>query len=167
STDVEELQAKGVPIWDEDAQRNGGDLGPVYGFQFKHFFVTYTNSKAAYTSQGIDQIKALIHKLKTDRNDRRLILCAWNVADLDKMAVPPCHVLCQFYVHEDKYLSCEMYQRSCDVGIVIPFNLGSYGLLTCMLAYHCGLQPYEFIHILGNAHVYENHKEELLKQLDR
>jgi len=167
STDVQELQDRGVLIWNEDAARGDGELGAIYSFQWRHWGADYVNCHADYHGQGIDQIQALIDKLKTDPNDRRLILSAWNVSDLKKMVLPPCHVLAQFYVHDNKYLSCTMYQRSCDLALGVPFNQASYSLLTCLLAHHCGLEPYEFIHYLGDLHVYQNQVDALLLQLQR
>lgn len=144
STYGKELSDKGVHIWDGNGsrefldklgfkERKEGDLGPVYGFQWRHFGAKYVNCDTDYTGQGVDQIEDLIKRIKNDPNSRRHIVNAWNVADINKMALPPCHVLFQFYVSQGK-LSCMLYQRSCDVGLGIPFNIASYALLTVMIA---------------------------------
>ena len=139
----------------------------VQGFQWRHCGAKYIDCKTDYTGQGIDQLAQLIDLIKTDPNSRRLILCAWNVNQLSEMALPPCHVLCQFSVSPDKELSCLMYQRSCDLGLGVPFNIASYSLLTCMIAHVCQLTPGDFIHSMGDAHVYLNHIEPLKEQLER
>eukprot|EP00897_Mesotaenium_endlicherianum_P004393 jgi/Mesen1/3982/ME000210S03232 len=169
------LQEKGIQIWDGNASkeylssiglkdREEGDLGPVYGFQWRHFGAKYTNMHADYAGQGYDQLADVIHKIKTNPEDRRIILSAWNPADLSLMALPPCHMFCQFYVASGE-LSCQMYQRSCDMGLGVPFNIASYALLTRMIAHVCGLQAGELVHVLGDAHVYSNHVEPLREQL--
>ncbi len=147
-------------------EREEWDLGPVYGFQWRHFGAEYGTMHDSYEGLGFDQIANLIKTLKEDPKSRRIILSAWNPAALSKMALPPCHILAQFYVSDGK-LSCQMYQRSCDLGLGIPFNIASYSLLTCMLAQVCGLERGEFIHVLGDAHVYLNHIEPLKEQLKR
>ncbi|CAK0859493.1 unnamed protein product [Prorocentrum cordatum] len=176
-TNAKHLSDKGVKIWDANgsrefldqrglSHREEGDLGPVYGFQWRHFGAKYVDMHTDYTGQGVDQLAECIRKIKKDPNDRRILLSAWNPADLSLMALPPCHMFCQFYVAGGA-LSCLMYQRSCDMGLGVPFNIASYSLLTCMMAQVCGLRPGEFIHTLGNAHVYENHVEPLRTQLER
>jgi len=175
STDAKLLQAKGIHIWDGNGSRefldkNGlshreeGDLGPVYGFQWRHFGAAYTDKDADYTGTGVDQLAECIHKIKNNPNDRRIVMTAWNPAALSEMALPPCHMFCQFYVARGE-LSCQMYQRSCDMGLGVPFNVASYALLTCLIAKVCGLKPGDFVHSLGDAHVYCNHVEPLLEQL--
>lgn len=217
STNAKELSDQGVHIWDGNGSRSfldslgppqslreEGDLGPVYGFQWRHFGAEYTDCHADYTGKGVDQIKEIIHKLKHKPYDRRILLSAWNVGDLGSMALPPCHLMAQFYVSfpdapvgEDAYkqwqhaqqqptdaqpngtttngaspkargrLSCTLYQRSADTGLGIPFNIASYALLTHMLAHACDLIPGEFIHIIGDAHVYVDHIEPIKEQLRR
>jgi len=177
STSAKELQERNVRIWDGNSsrefldsigltEREEGDLGPVYGFQWRHFGAEYTNMHADYSGQGVDQLAQVIDRCKNKPNDRRNILCAWNPADLDKMALPPCHCLVQFYVAGGE-LSCQLYQRSADMGLGVPFNIASYALLTVMIAHVTGLKPGEFIHTLGDAHVYCNHIEALETQLER
>ncbi|XP_059480982.1 thymidylate synthase [Neocloeon triangulifer] len=178
STNAKELSAKGVRIWDQngsrqflDAQglthREEGDLGPVYGFQWRHFGAKYQDMHTDYAGKGVDQLKQVIETLRKNPNDRRILLCAWNPADLSQMALPPCHCLVQFYVAEEKYLSCQLYQRSADMGLGVPFNIASYALLTYMVAHVTGLEPFEFIHTLGDAHIYLNHIEGLREQIKR
>ena len=177
-TNANHLNEKGVTIWNANGSkaflesrglghREEGDLGPVYGFQWRHFGAKYVDMHTDYTGQGVDQLAECIHKIKTNPTDRRILLSAWNPADLSLMALPPCHMFCQFYVSADGKLSCLMYQRSCDMGLGVPFNIASYSLLTCMIAQCCGLQPGEFIHMLGDTHVYSNHVEPLKTQLER
>jgi dihydrofolate reductase/thymidylate synthase len=176
-TNAKNLSDKGVKIWDANGSREfldkrglqhreEGDLGPVYGFQWRHFGAKYVDMHTDYTGQGVDQLAECIKKIKEDPTDRRILLSAWNPADLSQMALPPCHMFCQFYVANGE-LSCLMYQRSCDMGLGVPFNIASYSLLTCMMAQVCGLKPGEFIHTLGNAHVYKNHVDPLQEQLQR
>eukprot|EP00029_Vermamoeba_vermiformis_P001130 TRINITY_DN1129_c0_g1_i1.p1 TRINITY_DN1129_c0_g1~~TRINITY_DN1129_c0_g1_i1.p1 ORF type:complete len:328 (-),score=71.75 TRINITY_DN1129_c0_g1_i1:117-1022(-) len=171
------LSKKGVKIWDANGSRQfldsrglthreENDLGPVYGFQWRHFGAKYVDMHTDYTGQGVDQLQDVIHKLKTNPNDRRIVMSAWNPADLDQMALPPCHMFCQFYVANGE-LSCQLYQRSCDMGLGVPFNIASYALLTLMLAQVCGLKGGEFVHTLGDAHVYTNHVEPLKEQIQR
>ena len=156
-TNVRYLKDNKVSIWDEWADDNG-DLGPVYGYQWRHW--------PDGNGGEIDQIKNLIHQIKTNPNSRRLIVSAWNVADVDQMALPPCHLLFQFYVAEGK-LSCQLYQRSADVFLGVPFNIASYALFLAMVAQVCDLEPGEFIHTLGDAHLYSNHLDQARLQLTR
>jgi len=176
-TNGNHLSEKGVKIWDGNGtrefldkrglkHREVGDLGPVYGFQWRHFGAKYVDMHADYTGQGVDQLAECIDKIKNNPTDRRILLSAWNPADLNEMALPPCHMFCQFYVANGE-LSCLMYQRSADMGLGVPFNIASYALLTCMMAQVCDLKPGEFIHNMGNTHVYSNHIEPLKQQLER
>ncbi|KAK0511416.1 hypothetical protein JMJ35_005989 [Cladonia borealis] len=219
STSSLPLSASGIKIWDGNgsreyldsvglSHREEGDLGPVYGFQWRHFGAEYVDAKTDYTGQGVDQLAEVIDKLKNKPYDRRIILSAWNPADLRKMALPPCHMFCQFYVSFPKemeveaqtnghggdatsnlngdtedstrqtngntttkkprgVLSCQLYQRSCDMGLGVPFNIASYALLTHMLASVCDLTPGTFIHTMGDAHVYMDHVDALKVQLER
>ncbi|KAL8129539.1 hypothetical protein V2J09_018694 [Rumex salicifolius] len=183
STNARILQDKGIHIWVGNASRSyldsiglndreEGDLGPVYGFQWRHFGARYTNMHADYTGQGFDQLSDVIHKIKNNPDDRRIILSAWNPSDLKMMALPPCHMFAQagvslyvFYVANGE-LSCQMYQRSADMGLGVPFNIASYALLTCMIAHsNCDLIPGEFIHVIGDTHVYATHIAPLQEQL--
>ncbi|XP_032808922.2 thymidylate synthase [Petromyzon marinus] len=177
STNAKELSAKGVKIWDANGsrafldrqgfpEREEGDLGPVYGFQWRHFGADYTDMHADYANQGLDQLQHVIDTIRTNPDDRRIIMCAWNPKDVPLMALPPCHALCQFYV-ADGELSCQLYQRSADLGLGVPFNIASYALLTYMIAHITGLKPGDFVHTLGDAHVYVNHVEPLKTQLQR
>jgi len=156
-TNVRWLQEHGVTIWDEWADANG-ELGPVYGYQWR--------SWPRERDGTIDQISNLIDDIKSNPDSRRLIVTAWNPADIPKMALPPCHCLFQFYVAEGR-LSCQLYQRSADIFLGVPFNIASYALLTMMVAQVTGLQPGEFIHSLGDAHLYLNHVEQAEEQLSR
>ncbi len=156
-TNIAWLKENGVSIWDEWADAEG-DLGPVYGKQWR--------SWAAPNGQSIDQISKLVHGLKTNPNSRRHIVSAWNPADVDDMALPPCHCLFQFFVADGK-LSCQLYQRSADVFLGVPFNIASYALLTHMLAKVVGLEPGDFVHTFGDAHLYLNHLEQAELQLSR
>lgn len=175
STNAKDLQDKNIHIWDGNSTRefldkNGfhdreeGDLGPIYGFQWRHFGAEYKTCHDDYTGQGIDQLNEVINRIRTNPNDRRIIMSAWNVADIPKMALPPCHCFVQFYV-ADGELSCQLYQRSADMGLGVPFNIASYALLTCMIAHVTGLKPGDFIHTIGDAHVYLNHIEPLKQQV--
>jgi thymidylate synthase len=157
STNIKYLRENGVTIWDEWADEDG-ELGPVYGYQWR--------SWPKHDGTNIDQISNVIHSLRTNPDSRRHIVSAWNVGELDKMALPPCHLLFQFYVADGK-LSCQMYQRSCDIFLGVPFNIASYALLTMMIAQSAGLTPGEFIHTLGDAHIYLNHLEQVKLQLTR
>lgn len=156
-TNIAWLKDNGVSIWDEWADANG-DLGPVYGKQWR--------SWAAPNGASIDQIQKLVHGLKTNPNSRRHIVSAWNPADVDDMALPPCHCLFQFFVADGK-LSCQLYQRSADIFLGVPFNIASYALLTHMLARVVGLEPGDFVHTFGDAHLYLNHLEQAELQLSR
>ena len=156
-TNVRYLQQRGVSIWDEWADEQG-ELGPVYGRQWR--------SWTAADGRTIDQIQEVVDRIRTDPDSRRLIVSAWNVGDLPQMALPPCHVLFQFYVSQER-LSCQLYQRSADVFLGVPFNIASYALLTLMVAHVTGLQPGEFIHTFGDAHLYSNHREQAHTQLQR
>jgi thymidylate synthase len=155
-TNIKFLNQYGVSIWDEWADAEG-DLGPVYGRQWR-------NWQAG--EETIDQVSEVIRLIKTNPDSRRMIISAWNVGELEKMALPPCHVLFQFYVTGDK-LSCQLYQRSADVFLGVPFNIASYALLTLMIAQVSGLQPGEFIHTFGDAHLYLNHLDQAKLQLTR
>ncbi|OXB58405.1 hypothetical protein ASZ78_007773 [Callipepla squamata] len=218
STNAKELSAKGVKIWDANGSREfldkqgfytreEGDLGPVYGFQWRHFGAEYKDMHTVnfyiidtkpeisqqgsrgevqypvpsgsecygnlafindldYSKQGVDQLQKVIEMIKTNPDDRRMLMCAWNPKDISLMALPPCHALCQFYVLNGE-LSCQLYQRSGDMGLGVPFNIASYSLLTYMIAHVTGLKPGEFIHTLGDAHIYLNHVEPLKVQLQR
>ena len=143
-----------------------GDIGPGYGFQWRHYGASYTNCKKDYTGEGVDQIKRLCESLKTNPKSRRHILCAWNPSDLHHMVLPPCHTMAQFHVH-GKTLSCQLYQRSGDVGLGVPYNIASYALLTHLLAHVCGLRVGELVHTLGNAHIYRNHVKTMEMQVLR
>ena len=178
-TDNKILNSQNVHIWDGNSDvdylktRNldytDGELGPIYGFQWRHFNGQYNGCDSNYEGVGIDQLQSIIDNLKDKdkRKSRRLILSAWNPEQLDIMALPPCHILCQFNVTDDDKLSCHLYQRSGDVGLGVPFNIASYSMLTYILAKHCDLQPYEFIYSLGNAHIYDDHIEGLSELLKR
>ncbi|MBB6459034.1 thymidylate synthase [Flammeovirga kamogawensis] len=156
-TNVAYLQENGVRIWNEWADENG-ELGPVYGKQWR--------SWEGADGQAVDQIEWLINEIKTNPNSRRLVISAWNVAELPKMALMPCHALFQFYVADGK-LSCQLYQRSADVFLGVPFNIASYALLTLMIAQVCDLEPGDFVHTLGDAHLYNNHLDQARLQLTR
>ncbi|KAK4237124.1 thymidylate synthase/dCMP hydroxymethylase domain-containing protein [Achaetomium macrosporum] len=206
------LSSQGVRIWDGNGSREFldslgltdrevGDLGPVYGFQWRHFGAQYVDAKTDYTGQGVDQLARIVHTLRTNPFDRRLVLSAWNPADMAKMVLPPCHMFAQFYVSypgsrsrsrsqqqqqqqpqpssssdsngqptttpPKGHLHCQLYQRSCDMGLGVPFNIASYALLTHMLAHVCDLVPGSLTHVMGDAHVYLNHVEALETQLER
>jgi thymidylate synthase len=156
-TNIAYLKENGVSIWNEWADENG-DLGPVYGKQWRSW-------EGAH-GQVIDQVADVIKQIKTNPDSRRMIISAWNVADLPDMALMPCHALFQFYVAEGK-LSCQLYQRSADVFLGVPFNIASYALLTMMMAQACDLQPGDFIHTFGDVHIYNNHLEQVHLQLSR
>lgn len=156
-SNIQYLKENGVSIWDEWADEKG-ELGPVYGVQWR--------SWPAADGRHVDQISNLLREIRENPNSRRLIVSAWNVAELDRMALPPCHAFFQFYVADGK-LSCQLYQRSADIFLGVPFNIASYALLTLMIAHVSGLQPGEFIHTLGDAHLYSNHLEQARLQLER
>ncbi|XP_046666293.1 thymidylate synthase [Homalodisca vitripennis] len=177
STSAKELAAKKVHIWDPNSTREyldsiglkdriEGDLGPVYGFQWRHYGAEYKDMFTDYKGKGVDQLAKVIETLRVAPDDRRILMCAWNPVDVPQMALPPCHCLAQFYV-ADGTLSCQLYQRSADMGLGVPFNIASYALLTCMIAHVTDLKPGEFIHTLGDSHVYLNHREALQVQLTR
>ena len=155
-TNIKYLHENNVKIWDEWADENG-DLGPIYGHQWR-----------SWTSglKSIDQISQIIHQIKNNPDSRRIIVSAWNVGEIEKMALPPCHIMFQFYVADNK-LSCQLYQRSADIFLGVPFNIASYALLTLMIAKVCNLQAGDFIHTLGDAHLYLNHIEQAKLQLTR
>jgi len=142
------------------------DLGPIYGFQWRHFGAEYKDRYTDYTGQGVDQLNDVIERIKRDPTDRRLIVSAWNPTAIPKMALPPCHLLFHFMVEDDN-LDCLMYQRSCDMGLGVPFNIASYSILMHIVGKLTGLKPRTFIHTLGNYHVYEDHVEPLKTQLER
>ncbi|KAJ3476543.1 hypothetical protein NLI96_g11087 [Meripilus lineatus] len=194
STDSTLLSKKGVKIWDGNGSkeflekrglvgRREGDLGPVYGFQWRHFGAEYVDCERDYEGKGVDQLKECVRKIKEEPTDRRIILSAWNPADIPLMALPPCHMMCQFYVHlppsvppnangttepvRKPKLSCLMYQRSADLGLGIPFNIASYALLTHMMAQVTNTEAHELIIQLGDAHVYRDHVDALEEQLKR
>ena len=156
-TNIKYLQDNGVRICDEWADENG-DLGPVYGYQWRNW--------PAPNGESIDQISKLVQMIKTNPDSRRLIVSAWNPALVDDMALPPCHALFQFYVANGK-LSCQLYQRSADLFLGVPFNIASYSMLTMMVAQVCGLKPREFVHTFGDLHIYKNHLEQVRTQLGR
>jgi len=156
-TNIQYLKDNGVKIWDEWAD-DDGNLGPVYGYQWR--------SWPAANGQHIDQISQVIDQLKNNPDSRRIIVSAWNVGEIENMALPPCHAFFQFYVADGK-LSCQLYQRSADIFLGVPFNIASYALLTMMVAQVVGLQPGDFIHTLGDAHLYSNHMEQVDLQLSR
>ena len=178
STNANELADKGVHIWDGNGSREfldsrgltdypEGDLGPVYGFQWRHFGAEYKGHNTDYTGMGVDQLTDVINTLKRDPFSRRMLVSAWNPTALSKMALPPCHVLFQFYVSQGNKLSCSLYQRSCDVGLGVPFNIASYSLLVCMMADLLGMERGEFVYFMGDVHIYKNHVEPLKQQLKR
>jgi thymidylate synthase len=156
-TNIQYLKENNVSIWDEWADE-GGNLGPVYGSQWR--------SWPAADGRHIDQIKLVLDQIKNNPDSRRIIVSAWNVGEIDKMALPPCHAFFQFYVADGK-LSCQLYQRSADTFLGVPFNIASYALLTMMMAQVCGLKPGDFVHTLGDAHLYSNHLEQARLQLTR
>jgi len=179
-TDNKILKAQKVRIWNANGSRDFldsrglvnnevDDLGPVYGHQWRYFNAKYDNCNTDYTGKGVDQLQNIIDQLKNPntRNSRRLVMSAWNPEQLDEMALPPCHILCQFCVTENNKLSCSLYQRSGDVGLGVPFNIASYSILTHLIAKHCGLEPKEFVYFLGNAHIYDDHIEVLKEQVTR
>jgi len=178
STDNQELQDLGVHIWDQNASREfldsrgldypENDLGPIYGFQWRHFGAPYKGSKADYEGQGFDQIKRILKQIKEEPESRRIILSAWNPPDVDQMALPPCHVMCQFHVdRSEQALDCQLYQRSGDMFLGVPFNIASYAFLTNIIAHLSNLKAGKLIHVIGDAHIYEDHVEQVKTQLSR
>ena len=180
STNNEELRNSGVHIWDGNATREfldsrnltdnvEGDLGPIYGHQWRHFDAPYVNCFTDYEGKGVDQLQNIIRDLRdpSTRSSRRLVMSAWNPKQIDEMALPPCHIMVQFNVRAGRYLSCSLYQRSGDVGLGVPFNIASYSFLTHILAKHCGLEAEEFVYFLGNCHIYEDHANALRVQLEK
>jgi len=180
STSNIELNKKNIHIWDDNCNRDfldkrelysykEGDLGPIYGHQWRHFNAEYKSCDTCYQGEGIDQLQDIIDQLKDPetRTSRRLIMSAWNPCQISSMALPPCHIVVQFHVRENKYLSCALFQRSGDVGLGIPFNIASYSLLTHILAKHCDLEADEFVHFIGNCHIYEEHIDALKEQIKR
>jgi thymidylate synthase len=161
STNIAYLKQNGVTIWDEWADEQG-NLGPVYGYQWRSWPAPSVDDP----DNHIDQISALVKQIKSNPDSRRLIVSAWNVADIPKMALAPCHALFQFYVANGR-LSCQLYQRSADIFLGVPFNIASYALLALMVAQVCGLKPGEFVHTLGDAHLYLNHLDQAREQLSR
>jgi len=182
-TDNKILQEQGVHIWDGNSSKEfiksrgldhypDGILGPIYGYQWSHFNAKYdslTGKPVEGGENGINQLQQIIEALKDpkQRTSRRLIMTAWNPCQLDEMALPPCHILCQFNVHDGNKLSCALYQRSVDSICGLPFNVASYSFLTHLIAKHCGLEAYEFVHFMGNCHIYEEHIEAAKIQITR
>jgi thymidylate synthase len=183
-TDNRLLQQENVHIWDGNASRDfldsrglvdypEGVLGPIYGYQWRNYNAPYdyvTGKQQPHTHENaVDQLQNIIDQLKNPetRNSRRLIMTAWNPLQLDEMALPPCHVMCQFNVHEGNKLSCALFQRSCDMALGVPFNVTSYSFLTHLIAKHCGLEAYEFVYFMGNCHLYEQHIEPIQTQLQK
>lgn len=180
STNNKELQDQNVKIWNDNASKEylktrgldhyiENDLGPIYGHQWRHFNAPYKDCLTDYSTAGIDQLANVISLLKDphQRSSRRIVLSSWNPVQLEEMALPPCHVLVQFHVRDDKYLSSILYQRSGDVGLGVPFNIASYAFLTHLLAFHCDLIAEKFVHMLGDAHIYEDHIPSLQEQIKR
>ena len=179
-TSNEVLKKQNVHIWDGNASREfldsrgltnlkENDLGPIYGHQWRHFNAKYSDCNTDYKEQGFDQLDYIIKCLKDtkERNSRRLVMSAWNPCQLDEMALPPCHILCQFNVTDGNKLSCSLYQRSCDLGLGVGFNIASYSFLTHLIAHHCNLEVLDFYYYLGNCHIYEQHIEPLREQIIR
>ncbi len=176
-TNANHLAEKGVHIWGGNGSRasldarglrhyDEGTLGPVYGFQWRHWGAKYEGASADYSGKGIDQLAEVIRQIRTDPTNRRIMMTAWNPSDISAMVLPPCHVLCQFYVADGR-LSCHLYQRSADLGLGVPFNIASYALLTHLIAHVCGLRAGDFVHSFGDAHVYANHIAGMQEQLAR
>ena len=178
STSNQELIDKNVHIWSLNSSKEflesrnldyeEGDLGPVYGFQWRHFGQEYESCNSDYSGKGVDQLKYVIDLIKNEPNSRRIILNSWNASDLDKMALPPCHVMCQFNVNvKEGTLDCQLYQRSGDMFLGVPFNIASYAFLTCIIAKLTGYKPGKLIHILGDTHIYESHIDSVKTQIKR
>ena len=174
------LNDQKVHIWDGNSTKEfmesrhlshyqEGDLGPIYGYQWRFFNAPYTNCDSDYQGKGIDQLQEVIDCLKDPekRTSRRLVVSAWNPCQINEGVLPPCHVLFQFHVFDGNKLSCSLYQRSCDEMLGIPFNIASYSFLTHLIAHHCGLEAYEFIHYGGNCHIYDDHFEQVQEQISR
>jgi thymidylate synthase len=174
------LQDQCVHIWDGNTSRefldsrglqhyDVNELGPIYGHQWRHFNAKWEGDGHDYTGEGVDQLQQIIDALKdpAQRTSRRLIMTAWNPCQLDEMSLPPCHILCQFNVHNGDQLSCALYQRSSDELLGSPFNIASYSLLTHLIAKHCGLKAHEFVYFKGNCHIYEDHVEGAQLQITR
>ena len=181
-TSNELLQKENVGIWNGNATREfldsrglnnlrENDLGPVYGHQWRFWNAKYENSETNYNGKGIDQLQNIIDEINYCKEykvtSRRMIMSAWNPEQLDEMALPPCHVLSQYHITEGNKLSCSLYQRSGDMGLGIPFNIASYSFLTHLLAKHCNLEAGDFVHFIGNMHIYDDHIEALKEQIDR
>ncbi|XP_063707551.1 thymidylate synthase-like [Culicoides brevitarsis] len=177
STDAKVLDKNGVKIWNANStkeflatrqifNREAGDIGPTYGFQWRHAGIDYKGCGHDYTNQGIDQLQNVIDSIKNDPNNRRMLISSWDVKLLSQMALPPCHVLIQFYVSGDK-LSSQLYQRSADIMLGVPYNIASYALLTYMIAHLTNLKPDKFIHIMGNTHLYLNHVDAATQLIER
>lgn len=180
STDNKKLKEDNVHIWDANSSRefldsrglsyDEDDLGPVYGHQWRFFNADYVDCHTDYTGKGVDQLKYIIDSLNSEdikeRYSRRLVMSAWNPCQINKMALPPCHVLCQFNVSDNNKLSCSLYQRSADMGLGVPFNIASYSFLTHLIAKHCNLEAQDFYYYLGNCHIYESHIDELKTQIN-
>ena len=176
STDNQALKDKNVHIWNANASREfldsrgldyeEDDLGPVYGFQWRHFGTYYVDNKTDYTGKGTDQLKYVIDEIKNNPASRRLILNSWNAADIDKMALPPCHVMVQFNIDKE-FIDCQLYQRSGDMFLGVPFNITSYAFLLSIIGHITGYKPRKLIHIIGDAHIYEQHLEAVNQQIMR
>jgi thymidylate synthase len=173
-TDNDWLNERGVSIWDEWATpdqtarfgRPAGDLGPIYGHQWRNFGATI-DADGRHRDDGVDQLRRVVEEIRDNPASRRLIVTGWNPAEADAVALPPCHTLFQFYVTGDRRLSCQLYQRSADLFLGVPFNIASYALLTHMVAHVCGLEPGVFVHTFGDVHLYRNHVEQAELQLSR
>ncbi|KAL5287623.1 TYMS.2 family protein [Megaselia abdita] len=176
-TDSKILKEKNIKIWEGNStrefldkcgltDREEGDLGPVYGFQWRYFGAEYKTCHDDYMGQGVDQLKNVINTIKNNPTDRRICMSSWNPVDIPKMALPPCHCFVQFFV-EDNELSCSLYQRAGDIGLGVPFNIASYALLTYMIAHVCGLKTGDFVHNIGDTHIYKNHLDPLKEQVGR
>ncbi|MEM1355758.1 MAG: thymidylate synthase [Planctomycetota bacterium] len=166
-TNVAYLKANGVRIWDEWADPDTGELGPVYGYQWRSFPQSVVNPDGTVACDGsVDQVRNVLDSIRDNPDSRRHIVCAWNPGMIEQMALPPCHAFFQFYVAEGR-LSCQLYQRSADIFLGVPFNIASYALLTMMIAQVSGLKPGEFVHTLGDAHLYDNHLDQAREQLAR
>ena len=172
-----DLEKAGVRIWQGNSTREyldsiglndyaEGECGPIYGFQWRHFNAKYEGCDADYTGKGVDQLGEIIRLIREEPNSRRMFMSGWNPTQMKEMALPPCHVSYQFYV-QDGYLSCQMYQRSGDMFLGVPFNIGSTALLTYMLAHHTGLKPKKIVIVIGDAHIYEQHIDAVNTQLMR